>query len=73
MRVFCAEQAGRHGAARPVPGRVPKNQTDLSSIGIDLLSSVGRYASLTFNVGWRFCGHTRYLGQLTAAVADYGG
>lgn len=29
------------------------NESDLSSIGLDLHSTVGRYASLTFNVGWR--------------------
>ncbi|GAA4498498.1 ShlB/FhaC/HecB family hemolysin secretion/activation protein [Gluconacetobacter tumulicola] len=32
------------------------NESDLSSIGLDLHSGVGRYASMTFNVGWRLHG-----------------
>lgn len=32
------------------------NETDLSSIGLDLHSMVGRYASLLLNVGWRLHG-----------------
>ncbi|MBB2188347.1 ShlB/FhaC/HecB family hemolysin secretion/activation protein, partial [Gluconacetobacter liquefaciens] len=40
-----------------------KNETDLSSIGLDLHSSVGRYASLTFNVGWRLRGLPADLDQ----------
>ncbi|WP_249110556.1 ShlB/FhaC/HecB family hemolysin secretion/activation protein [Neokomagataea anthophila] len=32
------------------------NEADLSSVGIDLNSNVGRYVSWTFNVGWRLHG-----------------
>ncbi|GAB6855838.1 ShlB/FhaC/HecB family hemolysin secretion/activation protein [Asaia astilbis] len=33
-----------------------RSATDLSSVGLDLHSVIGRYANLTFNVGWRLRG-----------------
>ncbi|GBR10107.1 ShlB/FhaC/HecB family hemolysin secretion/activation protein [Asaia siamensis] len=46
---------------KPIPNL--SNETDLSSIGLDLHSAMGRYATLTFNVGWRLRGLSGSLRQ----------
>ncbi|NVN06766.1 ShlB/FhaC/HecB family hemolysin secretion/activation protein [Asaia spathodeae] len=40
-----------------------RSATDLSSVGLDLHSVIGRYANLTFNVGWRLRGISGPIAQ----------
>ena len=42
---------GHVSQVTPIPDAI--NSVDLSSVGLDLHAEIGRYADLTFDVGWR--------------------